>query len=143
MRAIKWALGATAVALLVSRISRDADYLQQAAPVTAPDFERMENLLFLDSLVDLGSVAAQADWVINHANHSTAAVFTQAGLPQLLIPQQQLDSLLLFRVKQMPSYGFLDGLSMPRQACCGNRLIALELAHPTGQKPDSTATKAN
>ncbi|WP_095051119.1 amino acid adenylation domain-containing protein [Pseudomonas sp. Irchel s3h9] len=38
------------VALLVSRFSRDADYLQQAASVTAPDFERMENLLFLDSL---------------------------------------------------------------------------------------------
>ncbi|UUT12901.1 amino acid adenylation domain-containing protein [Pseudomonas zeae] len=38
------------VALLVSRFSRDADYLQLAASVTAPDFERMENLLFLDSL---------------------------------------------------------------------------------------------
>ncbi|MGE1095231.1 amino acid adenylation domain-containing protein [Pseudomonas zeae] len=38
------------VALLVSRFSRDADYLQLAASVTAPDFERMENLLFLDNL---------------------------------------------------------------------------------------------
>lgn len=38
------------VALLVSRFSRDAEYFQQAAAVTAPDFERMENLLFLDSL---------------------------------------------------------------------------------------------
>ena len=38
------------VTLLVSRFSRDADYLQQMTPVSAPHFERMENLLFLDSL---------------------------------------------------------------------------------------------
>ncbi len=38
------------VALLVSRFSRDAEYFQQAASMRVPDFERMENLLFLDSL---------------------------------------------------------------------------------------------
>ncbi|MDR9860355.1 MULTISPECIES: amino acid adenylation domain-containing protein [Pseudomonas] len=38
------------VSLLVSRFSRDAEYFQQVASVTAPDFERMENLLFLDTL---------------------------------------------------------------------------------------------
>ncbi|WP_180700235.1 amino acid adenylation domain-containing protein [Pseudomonas crudilactis] len=38
------------VTLLVSRFSRDADYFQQAASVPAADFERMEDLLFLDSL---------------------------------------------------------------------------------------------
>ena len=40
-----------------------------------------DNLRFLDGLVDLASVAAQADWVVNHANHNTVAVFMQAGLP--------------------------------------------------------------
>jgi hypothetical protein len=38
------------VALLVSRLSRDGDYLQQLATLSAPDFERLENLRFLDSL---------------------------------------------------------------------------------------------
>jgi hypothetical protein len=53
---------------------------------------------FLDALVDLASVATQADWVINHANHSTMAVFAQVGLPQLLIPQQQEQLLLALRL---------------------------------------------
>lgn len=57
-----------------------------------------ERLQFLDGLVDLASVAVQADWVINHANHNTAAVFMQAGLPQLLIPQQQEQLLLALRL---------------------------------------------
>lgn len=38
------------VALLVSRFSRDAEYFQQAMPATAPDFEQVEDLLFLDRL---------------------------------------------------------------------------------------------
>jgi len=38
------------VALLVSRFSRDAEYFQHATPARAPDFEQVENLLFLDSL---------------------------------------------------------------------------------------------
>lgn len=57
-----------------------------------------EHLQFLDGLVDLSGVAAQADWVVNHANHSTAAVFMQAGLPQLVIPQQQEQLLLALRL---------------------------------------------
>jgi hypothetical protein len=57
-----------------------------------------DNLRFLDGLVDLAGVAAQADWVINHANHSTVAVFMHAGLPQLLIPQQQEQLLLALRL---------------------------------------------
>jgi len=57
-----------------------------------------DSLQFLDGLVDLGSVAVQADWVVNHANHSTVAVFAQAGLPQLLIPQQQEQLLLALRL---------------------------------------------
>jgi hypothetical protein len=57
-----------------------------------------DSLQFLDSLVDLASVAAQAAWVVNHANHSTVAVFMHAGLPQLLIPQQQEQLLLALRL---------------------------------------------
>ncbi|WP_129974165.1 MULTISPECIES: amino acid adenylation domain-containing protein [unclassified Pseudomonas] len=38
------------VALLVSRFSRDAEYFQHATAARAPDFEQVENLLFLDSL---------------------------------------------------------------------------------------------
>ncbi|TFH76256.1 MULTISPECIES: non-ribosomal peptide synthetase [Pseudomonas] len=38
------------VALLVSRFSRDAEYFQHATTARAPDFEQVENLLFLDSL---------------------------------------------------------------------------------------------
>ena len=38
------------VALLVSRFSRDADYLRHAPALKAPDFERLEDLLFLDKL---------------------------------------------------------------------------------------------
>ena len=57
-----------------------------------------DNLRFLDGLVDLASVAAQADWVMNHSNHSTVAVFMREGLPQLLIPQQQEQLLLALRL---------------------------------------------
>lgn len=68
------------VALLVSRFSRDADYLQQAAPVTAPDFERMENLLFLDSLAYV------------HRRNDTAnpALLEQAQVPLIERLQQSL-----------------------------------------------------
>ncbi|WP_423204637.1 non-ribosomal peptide synthetase [Pseudomonas kribbensis] len=38
------------VALLVSRFSRDAEYFLHATTARAPDFEQVENLLFLDSL---------------------------------------------------------------------------------------------
>lgn len=49
-------------------------------------------LAFVDAPVDLQIVAQQADWVINHGNHSTAAHFAVSGVPQLLIPlyQEQL-----------------------------------------------------
>jgi UDP:flavonoid glycosyltransferase YjiC (YdhE family) len=36
--------------------------------------------------VDLAQVARQADWVLSHGNHGTAASFAAAGVPQLLIP---------------------------------------------------------
>lgn len=68
------------VALLVSRFSRDADYLQQASTVTAPDFERMENLLFLDSLA-----------YVHRLNHTAKpALLKQAQIPLIERLQQSL-----------------------------------------------------
>jgi hypothetical protein len=55
-----------------------------------------ERLQFLSQLVDLRTVAAQADWAISHGNHSTVSTLMLAGLPQLLIPRQQ-EQLLLAR----------------------------------------------
>ena len=55
-------------------------------------------LRFLDHLVDLAAVAQQADWVINHGNHSTAATFAAAGVPQLIIPLHQEHLFLALRV---------------------------------------------
>ncbi len=46
-------------------------------------------LHFVDAPVDLHRVASDADWVINHGNHSTAAHFAAQGVPQLLIPLHQ------------------------------------------------------
>ena len=50
-------------------------------------FER--DVEFVDQPVDLKDVASEADWVINHGNHSTAAHFASKGVPQLLIPLHQ------------------------------------------------------
>lgn len=49
-------------------------------------------LEFVTRPVDLRAVARDADWVISHGNHSTAAHFAVSGVPQLLIPlyQEQL-----------------------------------------------------
>jgi UDP:flavonoid glycosyltransferase YjiC (YdhE family) len=44
---------------------------------------------FADQPVDLAEVARQAAWVINSGNHSTAATFAAAGVPQLIIPLHQ------------------------------------------------------
>jgi len=46
-------------------------------------------IAFTDQLVDLGQVAAQADWVAHHGNHGTSAAFLLAGVPQLAIPRHQ------------------------------------------------------
>lgn len=48
------------VALLVSRFSRDAEYFQHATTARAPDFEQVENLLFLDSLAYVHRLNATA-----------------------------------------------------------------------------------
>lgn len=46
-------------------------------------------LTFVDQLLDLEQVAAQADWVVHHGNHATSAKFSSAGVPQLAIPLHQ------------------------------------------------------
>lgn len=49
------------VALLVSRFSRDAEYFQHATAARAPDFEQVENLLFLDGLAYVHRLNATAN----------------------------------------------------------------------------------
>ena len=48
-----------------------------------------DRMRFIDDIVDLQHVAAQADWVVHHGNHSTMAVFMLGGVPQLVIPRHQ------------------------------------------------------
>lgn len=43
----------------------------------------------ITQMVDMQRVAAEADWVISHANHSTTATVALAGVPQMLIPRHQ------------------------------------------------------
>ncbi|THF26378.1 amino acid adenylation domain-containing protein [Pseudomonas atacamensis] len=68
------------VALLVSRFSRDADYLRHAPVLKAPDFERLEDLLFLDKLAYV------------HRLNDTAnpALLEQAQIPLIERLQQSL-----------------------------------------------------
>ncbi|UEB96113.1 amino acid adenylation domain-containing protein [Pseudomonas sp. HN2] len=68
------------VALLVSRFSRDADYFRHAPALSAPDFERLEDLLFLDKL-------AYVHRVNNTAN---PALLQQAQTPLIERLQQSL-----------------------------------------------------
>ncbi|WP_236182910.1 MULTISPECIES: non-ribosomal peptide synthetase [Pseudomonas] len=68
------------VALLVSRFSRDAEYFQHATAARAPDFEQVENLLFLDSLAYVHRLNATAD----------PALLQQAQIPVIERLQQSL-----------------------------------------------------
>ncbi|MHB2245372.1 amino acid adenylation domain-containing protein [Pseudomonas fitomaticsae] len=68
------------VALLVSRFSRDAEYFQHAETARAPDFEQVENLLFLDSLA-----------YVHRLNATThPALLQQAQIPVIERMQQSL-----------------------------------------------------
>ncbi len=58
------------------------------------------HIRFADELVDLAQVAAQASWVINHANVSTVAAFMLAGIPQLVIPRHQEQLFVSLRMVQ-------------------------------------------
>lgn len=68
------------VALLVSRFSRDAEYFQHATAARAPDFELVENLLFLDSLAYIHRLNATAH----------PALLQQAQIPVIERLQQSL-----------------------------------------------------
>lgn len=68
------------VALLVSRFSRDADYFRHAPALSAPDFERLEDLLFLDKLA----------YVHRLNNTANPALLQQAQTPLIERLQQSL-----------------------------------------------------
>ncbi|WP_438300302.1 amino acid adenylation domain-containing protein [Pseudomonas sp. NMS19W] len=68
------------VALLVSRFSRDAEYFQHATTARAPDFEQVENLLFIDSLAYVHRFNATAN----------PALLQQAQMPVIERLQQSL-----------------------------------------------------
>ncbi|WP_085697917.1 non-ribosomal peptide synthetase [Pseudomonas sp. B26(2017)] len=68
------------VALQVSRFSRDAEYFQHATTARAPDFEQVENLLFLDSLAYVHR--------FNATDHPT--LLLQAQIPVIERLQQSL-----------------------------------------------------
>jgi hypothetical protein len=57
---------------------------------------------FIDHPVDLAEVARHVSWVVHCGNHSTAATFAAAGVPQLIIPLHQEQ---LFLALRLVSYG--------------------------------------
>lgn len=63
-------------------------FIRHLAPELREGFQG-SGLEFVNRPVDLDRVACEADWVINHGNHSTAAHFASRGVPQLLIPLHQ------------------------------------------------------
>lgn len=67
---------------------RAALFIRNLPPSVRETFEG-DGLVFVDQPVDLNRVADEAEWVINHGNHSTAAHFASRGVPQLLIPLHQ------------------------------------------------------
>ncbi|WP_085582210.1 MULTISPECIES: non-ribosomal peptide synthetase [unclassified Pseudomonas] len=89
------------VALLVSRLSRDAEYFRHAPAADAPDFEQVESLTFLDGLAYVHRLNATAD----------PALLQQAQAPmierleQSLIRHAQRPALHL--AEQSVSYGQL------------------------------------
>lgn len=108
------------VSLLVSRYSRDPEYLRYAAAVTAPDFERLENLQFLDSLAYVHRLNATVN----------AALLEQAQIPLIERLQQSLirhaDRPALHLAEQSISYRQLHAHSQAIQ----QRLQALLDPHP-------------
>ena len=105
-----------------------------------------ERLQFLSHLVDLNSVAAQADWAISHGNHSTASTLMLAGLPQLLIPRHQEQLLMTRRLVEQGSallaYQDQPGYAKEINALLTNpalRTNAATLAHTCRQRGDPDA----
>ena len=53
---------------------------------------------FIDRPVNLAEVARQVAWVVHSGNHSTAATFAAAGVPQLMVPLHQEQLFLALRL---------------------------------------------
>lgn len=108
------------VALLVSRFSRDAEYFQHATTARAPDFEQVENLLFLDSLAYVHRFNATAN----------PALLQQAQTPVIERLQQSLiehaERPALHLAEQSISYRQLHDHSRAIQ----QRLLAMLEAQP-------------
>jgi len=108
------------VALLVSRFSRDAEYFQHATTARAPDFEQVENLLFLDSLAYVHRFNATAN----------PALLQQAQIPVIERLQQSLiehaERPALHLAEQSISYRQLHDHSRAIQ----QQLLAMLEAHP-------------
>ena len=85
------------------------------------DLYSSDQLRFTDVLVDLTEVARQAAWVVNHANHATAATVMLQGIPQLMIPLHQEQLFLALRLVEQgcARMGFQD------QAEFGTELAAM------------------
>ena len=105
-----------------------------------------ERLQFLSQLVDLGTVAAQADWAISHGNHSTVSTLMLAGLPQLLIPRHQEQLLVARRLVAQGSallaYQDQPGYAKEIHALLTNpdlRTSTAALAHSCRQRGDPDA----
>ncbi|MFM9384101.1 amino acid adenylation domain-containing protein [Pseudomonas sp. UV AK001] len=108
------------VALLVSRFSRDAEYFQHAETAWAPDFEQVENLLFLDSLAYVHRFNATA----------SPALLQQAQIPVIERLQESLiehaERPALHLAEQSISYRQLHDHSRAIQ----QQLLAMLEAHP-------------
>lgn len=59
------------------------------------------SIRFTDELQDLGAIAHEAHWVINHGNHSTVATFLRYGVPQLIVPLHQEHLLMGLRLLKL------------------------------------------
>ena len=120
MRQRTLALVVDEVALLVSRFSRDAEYFQHATTARAPDFEQVENLLFLDSLAYVHRLNATAH----------PALLQQAQIPVIERLQQSLiehaERPALHLAEQSISYRQLHDHSRAIQ----QRLLAMLEAQP-------------
>ncbi|MBF6037184.1 non-ribosomal peptide synthetase [Pseudomonas sp. P155] len=130
------------VALLVSRFSRDADYLQQAASVTAPDFERMENLLFLDSLAyvhrrndtanpalleeaQIAVIERLQRSLIHHAERSALHIAEQSiSYRQLHAHSRAIQQRLLPLLEQQPK-PWVVGICLPKSPALFASILAI------------------
>ncbi|UQS15240.1 amino acid adenylation domain-containing protein [Pseudomonas sp. HS6] len=84
------------VALLVSRFSRDAEYFQHAETARAPDFEQVENLLFLDHLAYVHRFNATANPLLLQQaqipviERLQQSLIKHAGRPALHLAEQSI-----------------------------------------------------